>query len=719
MKKILILLLLIPFLSIAQIGINTTLPKAALDVESTNNGILIPRVQLTSALDITTVVNPAALPLETSTLVYNIAAAGVAPNNVISGFYYWNGSRWMAIAGNATADHDWYEEGTTTAPNAITDTMFHTGNVAIGKDTASTTLDIETTDQNTGITNTLIKNSNTGNGFGLENVMTINSDDSVYGIRNSFSGTGSGAKTGLRNIADASVEGLKIGIDNQFQCAGSTYMLGMINNLTHTGDNLTLGVVNYITNPLGTTGVSRGFENRIINNSTRETSGLYNVIESPNGGIGGSFGTMNYISGRKIGGKMGTFNVLTTDDAAPDELAGTYNYIYGNTNVSGSPSTLYGSYSELVAGGNTVASASRNLIYGSSTGELHGTYTIIGNLGNGIHRGIENILTGTGTGTKYGFQNTIATTAGGTHYGIHSTVLKPGATNFAGYFLGNVGIGTTTTNIYTFPASRGTNGQVIQTDGSGVLAWQNPNTFSWSLTGNAVNAATHFLGSTNDANVIFKRNNANAGFIGQFNTALGINTLPSVSGVYNVAIGVNALSGLGAADQNCAVGWNALSGVTTGGNNIGIGTNAQVPSPTGNNQIRLGNVNIAYAGIQVPWSVTSDRRWKENIRKTDLGLQFIDSLNPVSYSRKADSSGKTEYGFIAQELDKTLHEFGADNNGIITKDSEGMLSVRYNDLLAPIVRAIQELKLENDKLKQQNESLQARLKIIEDKIIKK
>ena len=50
----------------------------------------------------------------------------------------------------------------------------------------------------------------------------------------------------------------------------------------------------------------------------------------------------------------------------------------------------------------------------------------------------------------------------------------------------------------------------------------------------------------------------------------------------------------------------------------------------------------------------------------------------------------TEYGFIAQELESTLADFGAANNGIISKDNEGMYGVRYNDLLAPMVKAIQE-----------------------------
>lgn len=98
MKNQLLLLLLIPVLSFAQVGLNTTTPNAALDIQSTNNGVLIPRVQLTDALDITTVVNPAGGVLANATLVFNIAASGVSPNNLNSGFHYWNGSRWVAIA---------------------------------------------------------------------------------------------------------------------------------------------------------------------------------------------------------------------------------------------------------------------------------------------------------------------------------------------------------------------------------------------------------------------------------------------------------------------------------------------------------------------------------------------------------------------------------------------------------------------------------------------
>ena len=100
MKKLALLLLALPLFTFAQVGVNTTTPNAMLDVQSTNNGVLIPRVALTSTTDAVTVVNPAGGALTTSTLVYNTATAGLSPNNVIPGFYYWNNttSRWIPIA---------------------------------------------------------------------------------------------------------------------------------------------------------------------------------------------------------------------------------------------------------------------------------------------------------------------------------------------------------------------------------------------------------------------------------------------------------------------------------------------------------------------------------------------------------------------------------------------------------------------------------------------
>lgn len=76
----------------AQTGIGTTTPNssAKLDVYSTDKGFLPPRVALTA----TNVSGPITSPA-TGLFVYNTATTGTAPNNVVPGYYYWNGSAWV------------------------------------------------------------------------------------------------------------------------------------------------------------------------------------------------------------------------------------------------------------------------------------------------------------------------------------------------------------------------------------------------------------------------------------------------------------------------------------------------------------------------------------------------------------------------------------------------------------------------------------------------
>ena len=120
------------------------------------------------------------------------------------------------------------------------------------------------------------------------------------------------------------------------------------------------------------------------------------------------------------------------------------------------------------------------------------------------------------------------------------------------------------------------------------------------------------------------------------------------------------------------------------------------------------------ATTKVAWTTSSDKRWKSDIKQSSLGLDFIKSLNPVSYVRNNDEKKKTEYGFIAQELEIALNKAGAANNGIISKDDAGMYSVRYNDLFAPIVKSIQEQQTQIEEQKKMMEEQQ----ILINKLIK-
>lgn len=83
----------------AQTGIGTTAPNASakLEVAATDKGFLPPRVALTASNAFSPIVGTAAN--ATGLLVYNTASAGTTPNNVVPGYYYWNGTAWIQISG--------------------------------------------------------------------------------------------------------------------------------------------------------------------------------------------------------------------------------------------------------------------------------------------------------------------------------------------------------------------------------------------------------------------------------------------------------------------------------------------------------------------------------------------------------------------------------------------------------------------------------------------
>ena len=284
---------------------------------------------------------------------------------------------------------------------------------------------------------------------------------------------------------------------------------------------------------------------------------------------------------------------------------------------------------------------------------------------------------------------------------------------------------------------------------------------SWNKNGN-VTTVTDFIGNTNNVDLIFKRNGLQNGRIGTSNlnfgefslfnnitsannTAIGARAMQdNTTGNFNTAVGTYALNSNVSSNLNVALGWQALTNGTgqtntalgsntlyylsTGNNNTAVGYEAQVATSTGNNQLRIGNTAVTLASAQVSFTTTSDKRWKSNIQPCNLGVEFIKQLNPVHYTRKDVHvyEGKTtiletttnptvEYGFIAQELETTLNNFKASNNGIISKDDEGMYGVRYNDLLAPMVKAMQEQQVIIESQARTIEEMLVRLKSLENK----
>jgi hypothetical protein len=224
------------------------------------------------------------------------------------------------------------------------------------------------------------------------------------------------------------------------------------------------------------------------------------------------------------------------------------------------------------------------------------------------------------------------------------------------------------------------------------------------------------------------------------NTAIGSQALTNnTTGVNNTAVGRLALAWNTTGASNTAIGLQALSWNTTGTNNTAIGSNAQVPSGTADNQVRIGDTAVTYAGVQVAWSVTSDIRWKDKVRDIPYGLSFLKDLRPVDYIRKNNIWDTRETGFIAQEVEQALIKNNYTDQGLLTKSDAGYLELRYNDFIAMLVRAVQEisgsidtltarsdvhdtaiseLQMSNKKLQSENAALMQRLDAIEKQLQK-
>lgn len=138
--------------------------------------------------------------------------------------------------------------------------------------------------------------------------------------------------------------------------------------------------------------------------------------------------------------------------------------------------------------------------------------------------------------------------------------------------------------------------------------------------------------------------------------------------------------------------------------NVGIGaaspqTKLQVAgviSPATNNTHSLGNATYRFTEVYATNGVinTSDRREKKDINDTNLGLDFINLLRPVSYRWNTGVDEDIHYGLIAQEAEQAVLQTRQDNQktSIVTHDqATDKYGVRYSELISPIIKAVQEL----------------------------
>lgn len=212
---------------------------------------------------------------------------------------------------------------------------------------------------------------------------------------------------------------------------------------------------------------------------------------------------------------------------------------------------------------------------------------------------------------------------------------------------------------------------------------------------------------------------------GNYNVAVGAGALQSNTGEFNVAIGAFASAD---ADHNftrgVAIGFSTQAGTdavaigtgaeATGQNSVALGANATVAD---DNTIQIGGASVTSLLIAVAASVNSDARLKEAIAPVDAGLAFINDLKPVKYHRINNQGTDLDMGLLAQDVESALDKHGMSDVGTVRNATDdGYRSVRYNDLLAPMIKAIQELDTQHKKevavLEKQLKSQQDELLVI-------
>jgi trimeric autotransporter adhesin len=206
---------------------------------------------------------------------------------------------------------------------------------------------------------------------------------------------------------------------------------------------------------------------------------------------------------------------------------------------------------------------------------------------------------------------------------------------------------------------------------------------------------------------------------GDSNSAFGHLSLGSnTTGSQNSAFGRSSLRSNTTGSFNTALGHISGSNITTGSNLTQIGYASQPTTGTATNQFTLGNNTLQFLRCNVT-SITSlsDARDKRNIKDLSLGIDFLMKLKPRTFNwdkrewygdNVSDGTKIQEAptaGFIAQELDEIQTTAGAEWLNLVLKDNPEKWEATAGNLLPVIVKAVQELRLENEKLKNENDEL--------------
>lgn len=398
------------------VGINSsgTTPDASamLDIIATNKGLLIPSVALTA----TNVAAPVTTPA-TSLIVYNTAVAGAAPNNVIKGFYYWDGTKWVKIQDVADGT-DWHVNGnaSTVATNFLgtTDNVplnFRVNNQKAGRIgvTADASafwgyqagnLDDLSNNKNSFIgyqsgANTTNGFSNTGIGYQSLNGNTIGSSNTSAGYQSMYKNT-----TGYQNTASGA--GAMYNNTTGYQNSVAGYQT-LYSNLGGYG-NTASGFQALYSNTSGYLNTAYGYKPLYSNNT-----GSYNI------GIGAAAMYSNTSGQHNIAiGDSALYTNTSTDSSIAIGNRALFRNTTGFGNIAVGTNAMYANTT-----GNRNLVAGHNALYSNDT---HSYNTAVGNYALYSCKSDYN--------TAFGYKSLYSTTTGNANTAVGAFSLFKNTTGF-------------------------------------------------------------------------------------------------------------------------------------------------------------------------------------------------------------------------------------------------------------------------------------------------
>ena len=406
--------------------------------------------------------------------------------------------------------------------------------------------------------------------------------------------------------------------------------------------NTSYGLSTLISNTAGNNGTAIGFQalhnnTSGTNNTANGASALYsNTIGLANTAIGRAAlysnvnGSFNTAVGRNtlFSNTLGSYNTGTGHESLINNTSGTYNVANGsqslNRNIIGNENSAIG-YQSLFNNnfGNQNTASGFQSLYTSTNGNSNTGLGYKSDASPGI-----NNATAIGSKAMVTSSNSLVL---GSINGINSAEATV-----------KVGIGTTapTERLHIDGKIRvvdGTqaSGRVLTSDANGVASWQAAGSSNWNLTGNTVNPSSDFLGSTNDADVIFKRSTFQAGRISTSNSSYGLLSLNNITtGFNNSAFGAFALDRNTTGIWNTAFGYEALQYNTTGASNISIGGQTSRFNSVGSRNTAIGGGALSFntSGNDN----TAIGYWAGSLLTTGSNNIFI-GYNTNSYSNSASN----------------------------------------------------------------------------------